>query len=87
MQVWATSFMPNEPAIKDRTQREYFKKHNVPLLVDYVKQELAKREVSKVGILCVELQKIRVDNCLSHSEKNKGLHVYAYITKYELSKD
>ncbi|XP_064608596.1 galactose-1-phosphate uridylyltransferase-like [Liolophura sinensis] len=42
-QVWASSFMPNEPAIKDRTQREYYQKHKVPMLVDYVKQEISKR--------------------------------------------
>ncbi|KAL3867120.1 hypothetical protein ACJMK2_044350 [Sinanodonta woodiana] len=43
-QVWASSFFPNEPAVIHRTQKEYFEKHKVPLLVDYVKQELEKQE-------------------------------------------
>ncbi|XP_036355653.1 galactose-1-phosphate uridylyltransferase isoform X2 [Octopus sinensis] len=39
-QVWASSFIPNEPAVKDNTQRKYFNKHGSPMLVDYVKREL-----------------------------------------------
>lgn len=43
-QVWASSYFPNDPAKKHRTQREYYDKHKVPLLVDYVKKELQKQE-------------------------------------------
>ncbi|KAK3098097.1 hypothetical protein FSP39_016050 [Pinctada imbricata] len=43
-QVWASSYLPNDPAIKHRTQREYYMKHKSPMLVDYVKQELNKKE-------------------------------------------
>uniref|UniRef100_A0A0K8RJJ8 Galactose-1-phosphate uridylyltransferase n=1 Tax=Ixodes ricinus TaxID=34613 RepID=A0A0K8RJJ8_IXORI len=43
-QIWASSFLPNEPRIKDRTQRAYYEKHGRPLLVDYISKELVKRE-------------------------------------------
>ncbi|GAU88527.1 hypothetical protein RvY_01212 [Ramazzottius varieornatus] len=43
-QVWATAFLPNEPSKKDFHQKQYFAKHGRPLLVDYVAQELQKRE-------------------------------------------
>lgn len=43
-QIWASSFLPNEPRVKDRTQRSYYEKHGRPLLVDYVTRELTKRE-------------------------------------------
>lgn len=42
-QIWASSFMPNEPRIKDTYQREYFESHGRPLLLDYVKAELKKQ--------------------------------------------
>ncbi|XP_041983695.1 galactose-1-phosphate uridylyltransferase [Aricia agestis] len=43
-QIWASNFLPNEARVKDRCQKEYFNKHNKPLLVDYVEQELKKKE-------------------------------------------
>ncbi|CAH4037381.1 probable galactose-1-phosphate uridylyltransferase [Pieris brassicae] len=43
-QIWASSFLPNEPAVKDRSQKQYFEKYGRPMLVDYVEQELIKKE-------------------------------------------
>lgn len=43
-QIWASSFMPNDPALKDFHQREYFEKHGRPMLQDYVQKELQKKE-------------------------------------------
>lgn len=39
-QVWASDQLPNEPAKEDSRQREYFARHDVPLLLDYLVQEL-----------------------------------------------
>ncbi|MBK8029022.1 MAG: UDP-glucose--hexose-1-phosphate uridylyltransferase [Chloroflexi bacterium] len=38
-QVWACSFLPNEPAAEDRSQRAYTEQNGSVLLVDYVKLE------------------------------------------------
>ncbi|XP_052796859.1 galactose-1-phosphate uridylyltransferase-like [Mya arenaria] len=43
-QVWASSYLSNEPSIKHRTQREYHLKHNSNMLLDYVNRELQKKE-------------------------------------------
>lgn len=44
-QVWASSFLPNELSAEDRQQREYAAKHGgTPLLMDYVKREVASGE-------------------------------------------
>ncbi|XP_004922278.1 probable galactose-1-phosphate uridylyltransferase [Bombyx mori] len=43
-QIWASSFLPNEPRIKDRCQSEYYAKYGNSLLVDYLKQELKLKE-------------------------------------------
>ncbi|XP_064474442.1 galactose-1-phosphate uridylyltransferase-like [Ornithodoros turicata] len=43
-QIWASSFLPNEPRKKDETQKAYFRKHGVPLLVDYLEQEIKNQE-------------------------------------------
>ncbi|XP_008422073.1 galactose-1-phosphate uridylyltransferase isoform X2 [Poecilia reticulata] len=43
-QVWASSFLPNEPAVADRCQRAYYQKNGEPLLVQYAKQEAEKKE-------------------------------------------
>ncbi|KAI8431582.1 hypothetical protein MSG28_016071 [Choristoneura fumiferana] len=43
-QIWASSFLPNEPRIKDRCQKEYFTKFKKPMLVDYLEQELQKKD-------------------------------------------
>jgi len=40
-QIWPSSFLPNEIAIEDREQRNYFIKSGSNLLLDYVKRELA----------------------------------------------
>ncbi len=39
-QVWASDFLPNEPAKEDRQQREYRQAQQSPLLVDYLAREL-----------------------------------------------
>lgn len=38
-QIWANSFVPNEPAAEDRNQRDYLQKHGRPLLLDYAAAE------------------------------------------------
>ncbi len=43
-QVWASNFLPNEPAAEDRQQRDYYKAHGTPLLVDYAALEAARGE-------------------------------------------
>lgn len=43
-QIWASSFFPNEPRIKEHYQLEYYKKYRRPLLMDYVDKELEKKE-------------------------------------------
>ncbi|XP_078530819.1 galactose-1-phosphate uridylyltransferase [Lissotriton helveticus] len=40
-QIWASNFLPNEARVEDRTQMEYLKKHQVPMLVEYGKMEAA----------------------------------------------
>jgi UDPglucose--hexose-1-phosphate uridylyltransferase len=39
-QIWATSSVPNEPAKELISQREYFREHKSPLLLDYIEVEL-----------------------------------------------
>jgi len=39
-QIWAGDFIPEEPAKEDLSQREYFREHGRPLLMDYAEQEL-----------------------------------------------
>lgn len=43
-QVWASNFMPNEAKIKDTNLKKYYTKHQRPLLQDYIKKELLKKE-------------------------------------------
>lgn len=43
-QIWASSFMPNEPKLKDTNQKDYFAKYGRPMLLDYVNKELEKKE-------------------------------------------
>ncbi|XP_075990082.1 galactose-1-phosphate uridylyltransferase [Anticarsia gemmatalis] len=43
-QIWASSFLPNEPRVKERTQKEYYLQHKRPMLADYLKQEMEKKE-------------------------------------------
>lgn len=48
-QVWASSFLPNEARLEDRTQRQHLSQHGVPMLLEYAEQE-AHRKV-KVWML------------------------------------
>lgn len=43
-QIWANSFLPNEVAREDRTQRDYLQKYGSIMLLDYVKRELELKE-------------------------------------------
>eukprot|EP01147_Barroeca_monosierra_P001603 gene1603-4740_t len=43
-QIWASSYIPTIPSRKDKTQREYFTKHQKPLLLEYARMEVAKNE-------------------------------------------
>lgn len=45
-QVWASSHLPDEPAIEDRNQRRYLEEHGQPLLIDVAARETGgEREV------------------------------------------
>lgn len=39
VQVWASSFLPNEPMLAERCQREYKQKHGEPMLLQYARME------------------------------------------------
>jgi UDPglucose--hexose-1-phosphate uridylyltransferase len=39
-QIWASDFIPNEPAKEERQQLAYYRSEGTPLLVDYLKLEL-----------------------------------------------
>ncbi len=43
-QIWATDYLPNEPAAEDREQRAYFAGHGRPLLQDVAEREVAAGE-------------------------------------------
>lgn len=43
-QIWATNFLPTIPAKEDLAQKKYFKKCKSVLLIDYLKNELTKKE-------------------------------------------
>ncbi|GBM37747.1 Galactose-1-phosphate uridylyltransferase [Araneus ventricosus] len=43
-QIWASSFLPDEPRIEDKQQYEYFMKNDSILLLDYVSEELKMKE-------------------------------------------
>ena len=43
-QIWATGFLPNEPAAEDLQQRAYFAQHGRPMLVDVAEREAASGE-------------------------------------------
>lgn len=38
-QIWATSFLPDEPAREDRSQREWLARHGRPMLLELAEQE------------------------------------------------
>lgn len=43
-QIWASSYLPDEARVKDRAQLQYYQQHNRPMLLDYVNQEMARKE-------------------------------------------
>ena len=43
-QIWASDFLPNEPAKEDRHQLAYFREHGSPLLAEYLRRESADGE-------------------------------------------
>ena len=43
-QIWASNFIPNEPAREDRQQLAYRQAHGSPLLADYLETELRQGE-------------------------------------------
>ncbi len=43
-QIWACDCLPNEPGKEDRQQESYWREHAVPLLVDYLAEELRQDE-------------------------------------------
>lgn len=43
-QIWSSSFLPNEPRIKEIHLKEYYNKYGRAMLNDYVERELGKRE-------------------------------------------
>ncbi|MDE1160668.1 MAG: UDP-glucose--hexose-1-phosphate uridylyltransferase [Acidobacteriaceae bacterium] len=43
-QIWATEHVPNDPATELATQQQYFATHNEPLLLAYLRLELAQAE-------------------------------------------
>ncbi len=43
-QIWASDFLPEEPAKEDEHQKAYFQTHGRPLLLDYLKKELEFKE-------------------------------------------
>ncbi len=43
-QIWAQETIPGEPAKEQEQQKKYFSEHHAPLLLDYMKQELQKKE-------------------------------------------
>jgi len=47
-QVWATSWLPNEPNKEDMRQSEYFRENKSPLLLDYIREE--KKENKRIVI-------------------------------------
>ena len=43
-QIWASDFVPNEPAKEDRQQLAHLHQHGSPLLLDYLKLEMEQNE-------------------------------------------
>lgn len=43
-QIWASTFLPNEPRIKDLNLKKFFDKYKKPMLMNYVEKELKNRE-------------------------------------------
>jgi len=49
--VWASSFLPNEPAKKDATQRAYYERKGSVMLVDYAALEMKKKVCRRFWII------------------------------------
>lgn len=43
-QIWASSFLPTEPAVKDARMRQYYIEHGRAILDDYVHKEVARQD-------------------------------------------
>lgn len=43
LQIWSSSYLPNEAEIKDLKLREYQRKYKKNLLMDYARKEIAKQ--------------------------------------------
>lgn len=43
-QIWSSSFLPNEPATEDKTQKVYMTKEGEPMLCKYAGLEVSKKE-------------------------------------------
>ncbi|KAK7120140.1 hypothetical protein R3I94_020228 [Phoxinus phoxinus] len=43
-QVWASNFLPNEPALAERCQRDFMQKRGEPMLVQYARMEAQAQE-------------------------------------------
>jgi len=49
--VWASTFLPNEPAKKDATQKAYYEQKGSVMLVDYAALEMKKKVCTRLIIL------------------------------------
>ncbi|KAK2702982.1 galactose-1-phosphate uridylyltransferase-like isoform X2 [Artemia franciscana] len=43
-QIWSSSFLPNEPKLKDSNQKAYWQKYKSVMLLDYINRELERKE-------------------------------------------
>ena len=43
-QIWACSFLPSEPAIKNENLAKYYRKYQRPMLKDYIDKEMERKE-------------------------------------------
>lgn len=81
-QIWASSFLPNEPRIKDINQREYMEKYGRPMLMDYVEREL-KAKVDNIlflrAILLLEYKIFPSSSGFRSLIPNKFATIYAYF--------
>lgn len=62
-QIWACSFLPNEPCIKDINQREYLEKYKRPMLMDYVHRELKAKVDNKDFIYVLKFDQVIAHYC------------------------
>ena len=42
-QIWASDFVPNEPAVEDGSQQDYFRDKKRSMLLDYAQREIRTR--------------------------------------------